>query len=67
MRNSVLPAGFEPSEFIEAHQDRVKRSRGNAGLARDGIAVVPVPCTGEERLEDGESLTRGAEANAHAV
>ena len=63
-RNSVLPAGFEPSEFIEAHQDRVKRSRGNAGLARDGIAVMPLAGTREEGLEDGEGLTRETEANA---
>src|SRR5438445_707926 len=34
-RNSVLPFGFQPAEFIEAHKNGVKRSGGNAAVARD--------------------------------
>ena len=67
LRNRLFPLRVEPAEFIEPHQDGVQRSGRNAGLATDGIAVVPVAWTGEERLEDGESLTRGAEANAHSL
>ncbi len=39
-RNSVLPFGFQPAEFIEAHKNGVKRSGGNAAVARDGKSYL---------------------------
>jgi len=65
LRDGIFPARFEPAEFVEAHKHRIKRAGGNAGLARDGVAVMPMGGTSEESLEDGEGLVGGAKSKAH--
>jgi hypothetical protein len=48
----LFPAGFEPAEFFEAHEDGVEGARGEAGLLAEGIAVVPGSGLVEERFEE---------------
>jgi hypothetical protein len=64
-RRGILPTSFEPAGLIEPHENRIKRSGGDAGLTRDGVAVMPLAWTSEEGLENVESLAGKAEAKAH--
>jgi len=63
----VFPTSFEPTGLIEAHENRIKRSGGDAGLTGNGVAVMPLAGTSQEGREDVESLMGDTEANAHGI
>jgi hypothetical protein len=48
----LLPTGFEPAEFFEAHEDGVEGAGGEAGLLAEGVAVMPGCGLSEERFEE---------------
>jgi hypothetical protein len=48
----LLPTGFEPAEFFEAHEDGVERAGGEAGLLAEGVAVMPGCGFVQERFEE---------------
>src|ERR1700722_13494634 len=61
----LLPAGFQPAEFFEAHEDGVEGAGCEVGLLAEGVAVVPGGGFVEESFEEGEGLWGDADAAAH--
>ena len=61
----LLPAGFQPAEFFEAHEDGVKGAGGEVGLLAEGVAVMPGGGFVEEGFEEEEGLWGDADAAAH--
>lgn len=65
--DGLLPVGFQPMKFFQAHQDGVERTGSQTGLLAQSVAVMPMGWAEKQRLEEGKSLWRDTNAAAHSI
>jgi hypothetical protein len=66
-RFRLFPARFEPAQFLQPHQNRIKRPGRDAGVLAQRIPVLPLSWPGEQSIQHRQCLPREPNTQSHAL